>query len=299
MKRLLLLGVLFSLPSLADIPPWRLSLQDLTGLKRPANWKDAAQFYDTTKFPVKVAELPKDFDWRTCAVFPRVNSQRNGDCWAQGSTGVVELLATIVGELPQGERLSVQATIDCSGAGSASWGGYWAFKFMMSMGLPFNSAYPYTGRDGRCKSYDSKFKVARWGNVGERGRGPTADEVKQALYTYGPVGTTIYANGALQRFEGTGVVPSCARRGTNHIEVIVGWRTLPDGRTVWIVRNSWGEAHGDKGYADIEHGCLWAGAEDVTFAVLAPKTFVDTKPKTELPAELTLVNLRTTEGLKR
>lgn len=297
-RYLALFAALFSIGASAA-KPWAASqsLSKITGLNRPANWRELTKFYDSTKFPVKVAELPKAFDWTTCAVFPPVNRQANNDCWAQGSTGVIELIATIVGELGT-ERLSVQATIDCSDAGSASNGGYWAFEFMKSMGLPFLKNYPYTGRDNRCRSYDSAFKVVRWGNVGGRNRYPTADEVKQAMYAYGPVGSTIYANGALQSFRGAGVVNSCAKGRTNHIEVLVAWKTDEQGRTLWKVRNSWGESHGDRGYAWIQHDCLWAGSEDVTFAVVAPKAYVD-KGEPELPKNLTLANFLATEGLTK
>lgn len=249
--------------------PWAATqkLENITGLKRNRTWEEETKFYDTTSFPKTVAELPKKFDWRDCAPLPPVNRQAYNDCWAQGSVGVVELLAAIHGEL-KGERGSVQAAIDCSGAGSAANGGYWAYRFMTTAGLPTALTYPYRGNDGRCRAYDAKWKVARYGNVGARGRRPTAEEVKQAIYSYGPVGTTIYANGALQRFRGAGVFTGCGSGGTNHIEVITGWETDANGRTIWNVRNSWGESHGDKGYAKIPHGCSRAGDEDVTFAVL-------------------------------
>lgn len=298
MFRIVLVLAALAAPAFAS-KPWAMTqkLEKITGLNRPADWREKTTFYDSSKFPVKVAELPARFDWRDCAMLPPVNRQLNNDCWAQGSTGVVELLATIAGELGT-ERLSVQATIDCSGDGTAANGGYWAYDFMRTMGLPFLKDYPYTGRDSRCRSYSSAFKIVRWGNVGERNRYPTAAEVKQALYSYGPVGTTIYANGALQSHRGSGLVNSCAKGRTNHIEVITGWETDAQGRTIWHVRNSWGSSHGDQGYAKIPHDCLWAGSEDVTFAVLAPKAYVDRLPITELPKNLTLANFLATEGLK-
>jgi C1A family cysteine protease len=84
---------------------------------------------------------------------------------------------------------------------------------------------------------------------------------------HGPLGATITANGALQRFSGDGVFTGCSTRQTNHIVVIVGWNDDEGENGVWIMRNSWGTSHGKDGYAKIPYGCSRLG-EQATWADL-------------------------------
>jgi C1A family cysteine protease len=236
------------------------------GLKKPHNWQELGRFVSGAEFPVAVADLPKHFDMRdeVAGGLPKVKRQQWNDCWAQGSTAVVELNAAA--QFNDFTMLSVQQNISCSGRGTARSGGYFTHAYQKSFGQADEAQFPYVGKDVRCKSgLKPVYKVTDWGYVGARGRRPTYEEVKQAIHTYGAVGITIAANGALSSFRNTtkdAVFKGCSRGPTNHIETVVGW---DDATKALLVRNSWGESHGYQGYAWIPYGCSQAGSEIVTW----------------------------------
>lgn len=242
----------------AEQTPWAATkpLNEITGLKIPTDWKMRAPFLGDLPKRHSAINLPRKFDWRECGNLPPVNQQLWNDCWAQGTAAVLEILAELH-KVRGSDRASVQEIIDCSGEGTARSGGYFAHEMHKVKGGAVSVDYPYRGNDGRCRGgVSARWKLARWGYVGQRGRRPTTEEMKEAIYAHGPIGVTIYANSALQRFTGDGVFRGCQNGGTNHIEVIVGW---DDDEGVWFVRNSWGPSHGKDGYAKIPYGCSRIG----------------------------------------
>lgn len=247
--------------------PWAAyqPLSKLTGLNRPKNWESMGKWKRTFKY--RVWELPKFYDWRFYAQgLTPVKRQRYNDCWAQGTVGVLESLIKIHRGVE--ENISVQEVISCSGSGSAARGGFFAHEYHKRKGAVDEGQFPYQARDVRCKGgLAPKYRLSQWGYVGAKGRRPTVTEIKQAIMEHGPVGTTIHANSALQRFTGDGVFTGCVNGGTNHIEVIVGWDDSLGKNGVWFVRNSWGVSHGENGYAKIPFGCSNV-AETVTWADL-------------------------------
>lgn len=250
--------LLVTAPSWGEKLPWAATqpLSAITGLRLPHGWQDHAPWQKI--FEVAEEELPEYYDWRFYAQgLTPVKLQVNNDCWAQGTVGVLESLVKI--HLRVETDLSVQQVISCSGSGSASNGGYFAHEYHLKKGAVSNSAYPYTGRDTACRSgLQPTYKLARWGYVGTKGGRPTTAEMKQAIMEHGPIGVTISANAALQRFQGSGVFNGCTNSQTNHIEVVVGWDDT-EGGGVWFVRNSWGKTHGDDGYAKIPYKCSRIG----------------------------------------
>lgn len=251
----------------ARVRPWAASqpLEKITGLNVPADWQDRAVFQ--SQFEVAAEDLPRFFDWRFYANrLTPVNRQANNDCWAQGTVGVLESLMKIAYGIDT--KMSVQEIISCSGDGSAANGGYFAHDYHQKHGGVSETAFPYVGRDVRCKSgLRAEQYLSQWGYVGARGRSPSVTEIKQAILEHGPVGATITANRALQRFTGDGVFTGCSNGGTNHIVVIVGWNDDEGSKGVWFMRNSWGTSHGQDGYAKIPFGCSRLG-EQATWADL-------------------------------
>lgn len=240
-----------------------------TGLIKPLFWQQMGRFVAGHEFPVAVADLPSHYDLRDVVPggLPEVKRQLNNDCWAQGSTAIIEINAALF--FNDQSMMSVQQQISCSGRGTARNGGYFTHAYQKSFGQVDEPQFPYVGRDVRCKSgLTPVYKVADWGYVGGRNRRPTFEEVKQAIHTYGAVGITIAANGALSSFQNKAkdaVFKGCSRGRTNHIETVVGW---DDATKALLVRNSWGKSHGYQGYAWIPFGCSQAGTEVVTWVKL-------------------------------
>lgn len=242
----------------AESRPWAANqpLDSLTGLTLPSDWSKRGPW--TTSFSVDEKDLPQFFDWRFYAhSLTPVKRQRAGDCWAQGTVGVLESLVKI--ELATETDLSVQEIISCSGEGTAAFGGYFAHEYHVVKGAASTADFPYVARDVSCKNgLRPVYRLARWGFVGKEGTAPTVVQMKQAIMEHGPIGVTIFANSALQNFQGNGVFRGCGKGQTNHIEVIVGWDDT-EGGGVWFVRNSWGKDHGEDGYAKIPYGCSRVG----------------------------------------
>merc|ERR1719162_1324657 len=101
-----------------------------------------------------VSEVPHaDIDWRGKGAMTPVKDQGQcGSCWAFSTTGGIEgsyQLAT--GNLVS---ISEQQFVDCSKANSGCNGGLMdtAFEFAEGTAIATEGSYPYTARDGTCKS---------------------------------------------------------------------------------------------------------------------------------------------------
>lgn len=100
------------------------------------------------------------------------------------------------------------------------------------------------------------------------------DAIKRAIMDYGAVYTAIYA---APRYSGGNYV-QYYNKGTscNHAVTIVGWDddfviSGAPGKGAWIVRNSWGDSWGNKGYYYVSYydtTCAKVGSFDSSFAFI-------------------------------
>src|SRR5205823_14341322 len=90
-----------------------------------------------------------------------------------------------------------------------------------------------------------------WTYVGDRARGASIEQMKQALMDYGMLSVDVHAFS----WEGSEVYENCSGGGTNHMVNIVGWQDDENvqGGGYWYMRNSWGESFGDHGYAKVAY----------------------------------------------
>jgi hypothetical protein len=101
------------------------------------------------------------------------------------------------------------------------------------------------------------YQITSWDYVGDGGSIPSIAAIKQAIYTYGPVGAAMcvgdhfrdYTGGVFQTNETCSLV-------VNHAIVLVGW---DDSEQAWILRNSWGPDWGESGYMRIRYGTSSVG----------------------------------------
>lgn len=191
--------------------------------------------------------LPAQFDWRDKGLTPIQDQGQCGSCWAFSVTAAARDALKLFG--PGDVDISQQFLVDCDQTASGCGGGYFtAFDLIQSPGSPSQKAYPYYARNGRCKrDLPVAGKILKWAYVGD-GRGePTTIQIKTAIFKYGPVSVTVTADQNFMNYS-HGVYSKCRSGQTNHMTNLVGWN---DATKSWIMRNSWGESWGEKGFMEI------------------------------------------------
>lgn len=217
-------------------------------LKTPAQWENMAPFIA----PVIDADLPVKFDWRETGMVTEIKDQAVpqycGSCWAHGTAAVVESVAKIATGVHL--DLSEQQLVSCDPDYGSCNGGFYAFGFYTRKGANYEADFPYVARDVSCRNNLTQHeRIQNWAYVGGKDREPTVEEIKQTIYTYGPVAVTVSASGAWKYYT-SGVYNECNTNSTNHIVAIVGWN---DEEQAWILKNSHGTAWGEEGYMRIKY----------------------------------------------
>ena len=197
-------------------------------------------------------ECTAPIDWRDLGAVGLVKDQgKCGSCWAFSTVGPIEENYAI--KYGRQIVLSEQQVVDCSwdydnyGCG----GGLYAngYSYVQDNGLQELVDYPYNAVDGVCFYDSSKTKVNILG-VETAARTPSG---LKGLLMDGPASISLHASDPTFRGYKSGIYNNLeCPTNVNHAVQAVGWgQDVEAGLNYFIVRNSWGQTWGDKGYIKI------------------------------------------------
>jgi len=276
-------------------PAMDYSLDQLCGLVEPPDWRERATFQEM----LMSIGLPISYDWRPNGVTPVKNQGGCGSCWAFGTVGPLESQIKI--KCGVTENLSEQYLVSCNTNGWGCGGGWWAHDYHewkippgeSEAGAVLEADFPYTARDDRCNPpHPHPYKIDSWSFVYSQYSVPSVQQIKQAIYQYGPVSAAVVVRSQFQAYTGGVFDVDESYADINHAIVLVGWddNYQWNGNTygVWILRNSWGSGWGEGGYMYITYGTSSVGyaANYIEFSQTSTYTisgYVRTSGGTEIP----------------
>merc|ERR1712126_202122 len=206
--------------------------------------------------------VPAKVDWRPKGfVTPVKNQKQCGSCWAFSTTGSLE--GAHFNKTKKLVSLSEQNLVDCSSkyGNHGCMGGLMdqAFKYIKeNKGIDTEEAYPYTAKTGKVcefKSSDVGATLTSWVDI-KKG---SEDDLAAAVAHVGPISVGIdAAHPEFQMYKkGVYYNKKCSSIRLDHGVLAVGYgqvgKPTEDKRhkKFWIVKNSWGESWGNKGYINM------------------------------------------------
>jgi cathepsin L len=145
--------------------------------------------------------------------------------------------------------LAAQPLLDRTGRAGVGYTSQ-AFDELLRHGTADARAYPFTGRPGPARRVATPYRAVAWGYVVGDGKAPSVARMKQALAAHGPLAVGIRKTPELVAYR-SGVFRDAGTGPMNHSVLLVGW---DDGRQAWRLKNSWGAAWGEGGYAWVAYG---------------------------------------------
>jgi len=206
----------------------------------------------STFVPPCNVKIPDSVDWRKQGMVTDVKNQEQcGSCWAFSATGSLEgQHQKKTGKLVS---LSEQQLVDCSRkfGNLGCDGGLMdsAFQYIKANGgIDTEESYPYKGKNGKCHFNNATIGATCTGFTDIKSGSEEA--LLQAVATVGPISVAIDASHFSFQFYSHGVYnePRCSSEQLDHGVLAVGYGESEMGKKYWLVKNSWGESWGQKGY---------------------------------------------------
>jgi cathepsin L len=240
------------------------------------------------------------FNWRDKEVLPPIGNQgRCGSCWAFAAGATYDAAYKIRNgtSVSVSEQHILSCAIGNDGRRAGTCKGGWydpVFQWTIGKGVVNEGTMPYRATDTACPtpSVPGQYRAVSWGFVTSNSDIPLIRDIKQSVCRYGVIAAAMEATTAFQSYAG-GYFNEGSSGVPNHAVTIVGWdeNAAGHGKGAWLVRNSWGTAWGDKGYAWIQYGSNKIGyaaawVRPVDMRVPVPAQAIDAAWKQSLPSLL-------------
>lgn len=238
-----------------------------------------------TPFNVNV-QVPKTLDWRNSTIVGPVKDQGQcGSCWAFSAVSALE--SQVMKVLNKSVSLSEQDMVDCvknigsSGCCDGCMGGemYSVYQYLLDNQNGQDDTekqYPYVGVDQDCNTLPSSVNNVKITNYVTL---PVADEeaMVKALFLVGPLSVGVDANVDWQLYEKGIYNPTPEQCSTDpddqdHGVTVVGYGS-ENGLDYWIIRNSWGNDWGEKGYMRLAKGTNACGVANSVIYPIVTKSY--------------------------
>lgn len=243
--------------------------------------KDMAQHVQATDLPPMREPLPAKFSWKDKATPIKDQGSVCGSCWAFSASAT---MADVIALHGKGMiDFSEQYLVSCVKESDGCDGGWYsdAFVVIKKDGHVLEKDFPYKAQDLRCPaSLPHVYKIAGLKQLPFAVASPAT--IKQIVYTYGPVSVGLSAVGAFGRYK-SGIYNEGSWGQINHAVNIVGWdETVKPAH--WIIRNSWGERWGEKGFGRIAYGSRKIGYAPAYIDFAGPVPHAEVTPVNPSPA---------------
>ncbi|XP_053601744.1 uncharacterized protein LOC128670253 [Plodia interpunctella] len=204
----------------------------------------------SSKLRITAKDVPESFDWRDKGVVTDVKNQDGcGACWAFSTIGNVESQYAKVHGAENLISLSEQQLVDCDTTDHNCGGGAMenALLYFVNSGggVMSEQDYPYLGKFGQCTFDQNKARVNVTGCVDFTNT--PEEDIKEILVNNGPLAVALGVDINFKFYRG-GILRTCDPNiKYNHALLIVGYGS-ENGVPYWIIKNSWGDEYGEKGY---------------------------------------------------
>lgn len=184
-------------------------------------------------------------------------STRAASCWAFVTAATIESITKIkTGKLVS---LSEQELIDCDPYDGGCNLGYFVngYRWVIENGgLTTEASYPYQARRNYCSRSKAAQHAARISDYVQVAAGE--GNLQQAVAQQ-PIAAAIEMGGSLQFYNGGVFSGQCGTR-MNHAITVVGYGADANtGLKYWIVKNSWGQSWGERGFLRIRRDATRSG----------------------------------------
>ncbi|KAF7847062.1 hypothetical protein BT93_L3398 [Corymbia citriodora subsp. variegata] len=201
---------------------------------------------------VQYVSPPESANWVDKGVVGDVKDQGDGcgSCWAFSAVGAVESLLAIKKSVFA--DLSEQQLVDCDKANKGCKGGRMerAFDYISRHGIAYEKDYPYKNGQGNCNETAASASVTK---IDDYYSIPVNERWIERSVSQQPVSVAVDGDSDDFKYYKGGIFSGPCGKKLSHAVLIVGYgRSDSDGKNYWLIKNSWGQQWGEKGYMRLQ-----------------------------------------------